>query len=94
MKFKPRFRDDNVKFKAKFATTDSVINALEVTENGDYSAPNGVDGFNPVKVNVPIPEGFIKPEGTIDITQDGEFDVRNFEKANVNASGERESNFG
>ena len=87
MKFKPRFRDDNVKFKAKFATTDSVINALEVFENGDYNAPNGVDGFNPIKVNVPIPDGFIKPEGTIDITQDGEWDVRNFEKANVNASG-------
>lgn len=86
MKFKPRFRDDNVKFKAKFATTDSVINALEVTENGVWHAPNGVDGFNPVKVNVPIPDGFIKPEGTINITQDGEWDVRNFEKANVNVS--------
>lgn len=86
MKFKPRFRDDNVKFKAKFATTDSVVNELVVTENGEYPAPNGVDGFNPVKVNVPIPDGFIKPEGTIDITQDGEFDVRNFEKANVTAA--------
>lgn len=87
MKFKPRFRDDNVKFKAKFATSDSVIKPLDVTENGDYTVPNGVDGFNPIKVNVPLPDGFIKPEGTINITQDGEWDVRNFEKANVNASG-------
>ena len=29
-----------------------VIEALTVTENGTYSAPEGVDGYNPVTVNV------------------------------------------
>lgn len=31
---------------------DPVIEPLEVTENGTYAAPNGVDGYSPVVVNV------------------------------------------
>lgn len=31
---------------------EAVIQSLDVTENGTYSAPSGVDGYNPVKVNV------------------------------------------
>lgn len=33
----------------------AVINSLSVTENGTYTAPAGVDGYNPVEVNVPTP---------------------------------------
>lgn len=33
-------------------TSNPVIHALEVTENGTYEAPNGVDGYSPVTVNV------------------------------------------
>jgi hypothetical protein len=32
--------------------SDPVIEALEITENGTYTAPEGVDGFSPVTVNV------------------------------------------
>ena len=32
-----------------------VINELNVSENGTYTAPTGVDGYSPVKVNVPEP---------------------------------------
>lgn len=32
---------------------DPVIEALNVTENGTYTAPDGVDGYSPVTVNVP-----------------------------------------
>ena len=38
-----------------------VIEALEITENGTYTAPDGVDGYSPISVNVPIPAGL--PEG-------------------------------
>ena len=31
----------------------AVVNPLSVTENGTYTAPEGVDGYNPVTVNVP-----------------------------------------
>lgn len=32
---------------------EPVINSLSVIENGEYTVPQGVDGFNPVNVNVP-----------------------------------------
>lgn len=35
------------------------IEAKSITENGTYNAPEGVDGFNPVTVNVPTPEPVI-----------------------------------
>lgn len=34
-------------------TPDPVIQPLTVTENGTYTAANGVDGYSPVTVNVP-----------------------------------------
>ena len=34
-----------------------VIEPLNVTENGTYSVPDGVDGFNPVTVALPEYEG-------------------------------------
>lgn len=32
--------------------TDPVIKPLEITENGTYTAPDGVDGYSPITVNV------------------------------------------
>lgn len=52
-----------------------IIEPLSVTENGTYTAPNGVDGFSPIEVNVPIPDGYIKPNGTLNITKNGTYDV-------------------
>lgn len=37
--------------------SEPVISALEVTENGTYTAPEGVDGYSPVTVNVPTSGG-------------------------------------
>ena len=34
-----------------------VIQPLDVTENGTYEAPEGVEGFNPVRVAIPEYEG-------------------------------------
>lgn len=60
---------------------------VEYTENGEYviTPDDGVvfENVN-IKVNVPIPEGYIKPEGIIEITENGEVDVTDYEKANVN----------
>lgn len=39
-----------------------IIEPLEVTENGTYTAPNGVDGYSPITVNVPTGGGEIKPD--------------------------------
>ena len=33
--------------------TDGTVEALDITANGTYTAPDGVDGYNPITVNVP-----------------------------------------
>ena len=38
--------------KAAVELNRSVIEPLEITENGTYTAPDGIDGYNPVTVNV------------------------------------------
>lgn len=63
---------------------EPVIEALEVTANGTYNAPSGTDGYNPVVVNVPIPAGYIKPSGTVEITENGTHDVTNYASVEVN----------
>lgn len=40
----------------KAAGGEPVVQELTVTENGTYAAPDGVDGFSPVVVNVPVPD--------------------------------------
>lgn len=66
------------------AAADPIIEPLEVTENGTYTAPEGVDGYSPITVNVPIPNGYIKPSGTKDITANGTHDVTAYASVNVN----------
>lgn len=68
------------------ATTDPIIEPLEVTENGTYTAPDGVDGYSPVAVNVPIPDGYIVPNGELEVTENGTHDVTAYASVNVNVS--------
>lgn len=63
-----------------------IIQPLEVSKNGVYTAPSGVDGYSPVSVNVPIPNGYIKPSGDIAITENGEYDVTAKARAIVNVA--------
>lgn len=39
------------------SAADPVIESLEITENGTYTAPDGVDGYSPIVVNVPSSGG-------------------------------------
>lgn len=71
------------------------IKEVEYVENGEYSVePDAKCDLEEVKikVNVPIPEGYLKPEGTLDITENGEVDVTDFKKANVNVKFENPLN--
>lgn len=63
---------------------EPVIESLEITENGTYTAPDGVDGYSPVSVNVPIPDGYIQPSGTLEVTENGPHDVTEYVSVNVN----------
>lgn len=64
-----------------------VIEALEITENGVYNAPDGVDGYAPIAVNVPVPEGYVKPAGELEITENGEYDVAAYAAVSVVVAG-------
>ena len=47
-------------------TRNPVIKPLEVTENGEYTVPEGVHGFNPVKVDVSLKdEGYYGGEYSV-----------------------------
>lgn len=61
---------------------------VDIAANGTtvITPTEGKDGISKatVNVNVPIPEGYVKPEGTKEITDNGEVDVTNFATVNVN----------
>lgn len=65
---------------------DPVVEPLEVTENGEYSAPENVHGFSPVNVNVPLKyeegynDGYQASQDSITlqektITENGEYET-------------------
>lgn len=56
--------------EAAMAENNAVIEPLQVTENGTYTAPTGVDGYNPVTVNVPAPEVKLQDKT---ISENGEY---------------------
>lgn len=58
--------------------SDPVIQPLSVTENGTYTVEEGIDGFNPVVVDVPNPS-----TGSISITENGTYDVTDYAEVDV-----------
>lgn len=62
-----------------------VIRALSVTQNGTYTAPDGVDGYSPVVVDVPEKEPVTQE---LNVTQNGEYipdsGVDGYSKVKVN----------
>lgn len=77
--------------KSAVGDAEPIIEPLEITENGTYTAPDGVDGYSPVTVNVPIPDGYIKPIGTKEITENGTYDVTAYASVNVAIADPEES---
>lgn len=61
------------------------------TENGDYRINRdtyNVDALDRVIVDVPIPEGYLLPAGTLTVTNSGLFDVGPYKNVEVLVSGE------
>ena len=51
------------------------IQSLTVTQNGQYNAPEGVNGFNPVIVNVPVSKPVIR---SLTVTRNGRYDAADY----------------
>lgn len=63
---------------------EPIIEPLSVTENGTYTAPVEIDGYSPVTVKVPIPDGYIVPSGTKAIAENGKHTVTSYDEVDVN----------
>lgn len=49
---------------------EPVIESLSVTQNGTYTVPSGVDGYNPVSVDVPVPQPVLN---SLSVTANGTY---------------------
>ena len=68
---------------AQPAPSGGNIEALEITENGTYTAEGDVTGYSPVTVNVPVPEGYIVPSGTLYVGENGTHDATEYSSVTV-----------
>ena len=69
----------------RLSNEDSInLQEKTIVENGEYTADDGYDGLSKVIVDVPVPDGYIQPSGTKDITANGTHDITQYASINVN----------
>lgn len=65
----------------------AVVESLEITENGTYTASGEVDGYSPITVNVPTPEPVLE---TLSVTANGTYnapdDIDGYSSVKVNVT--------
>jgi hypothetical protein len=75
-------------FNSVHADVHPSLTPLTVSSNGTYNVQNThgeeYEGYSSVNVDVPIPEGYIKPTETMTITENGQYGVANCVNVTVN----------
>lgn len=76
--------DENAYGLSKVSVLPIPVNTLPtITENGVHSIEPG-KYMKTVTVDVPIPDGYLKPVGDFPMSENGTYDVRRYETATVN----------
>ena len=103
MSNKEILQSNNTKLNKNNTSLDSILESInKLPENKELSlqdkevtpskevqtitSDDGYDALNQVTVN-PIPDSYVEPSGSLDIVANGEYDVKNYEKAVVNVEG-------
>lgn len=76
----------NAGYKAGYKSGKEIPPLLQektATENGVVVADDSYDGLSKVTVNVPLPDGYVKPSGTLEITEEGNYDVSGYASVTV-----------
>lgn len=69
LKTKGKYCEDDITVDYTKSASEPVIEPLSITDNGTYTASNGVDGYSPVTVNVPpLQFGKITRTRTVSVT--------------------------
>lgn len=83
-------KDTQLEENVKIEVSGFNLQEKEATANGEYYPDSGSYGLSKVVVNVEnvIPEGYIQPEGELNIDANDEYNVTEFAKVIVNVPGE------
>lgn len=73
---------------------DPPLQEKSVSVNSYVAPDDGFYGLSGVTVNVPIPDGYVHPEGLLEVTENGDYDVTMYTDLKVNVVKELEIYYG
>ncbi len=88
-KYKPSEMADAILSIESGGGKEEQIKTVDITENGTFEVmpdEGKVLSSATISVNVPVPDGYIVPNGTKEITENGTHDVAEYSSVNVNVA--------